>query len=617
METVTSNLDVKQLYELIFNQYVTNTLKLNIVSEANNNNCHDSKNLYNLTNYPEYFLIDFQQRSSLEKYLKISKYFNVTNLVKIPEYLEIDNTRILVKNLGKLSLKYLAEHSSNYGIFRQAIEQSVLLLSKCYKHQTSTYKNSATEQSYIKIDKIVKIPNREFDNNHKFVNQALVEMFDIMKRYESLYVDTNVCISHTNFANNVIWHKGQIYFINIHKIRLNPVLDSLASLLYDSDISLPNKERKLLAKLFFENHPELEDPFKVYLYGILRLVKIILRLFNNNNPDENCKEKIVQCLYIYNSVHSDIMNLNNINDGISNNYNTMFLDILYHKIVDYYNQINQSDTKLFTIVLGAGQGKRMKSSLPKVLHTCLNLPMIEYPLRTAQMISSDQIYVVTGYKSKEVTQYIQSNIGRLFNFVIQEERLGTGHAVMITLPKIVDNNLHTDICKNTSMCDNEIILVMAGDVPVLDYEIVNSFLTNFHSKDNTENQYVAGILTTYTPNPEGCGRIIRDSENNFIGTVEEKDIGTTSEYPEELRNISEISSGTLIFRAKLLEEYIFKINNNNVQSEYYLPDVINLLLKDKLPVLAHNSNRIPAIHGANNPEQLVLVEKWMNSYICI
>jgi bifunctional UDP-N-acetylglucosamine pyrophosphorylase/glucosamine-1-phosphate N-acetyltransferase len=151
------------------------------------------------------------------------------------------------------------------------------------------------------------------------------------------------------------------------------------------------------------------------------------------------------------------------------------------------------------------------------------------------------------------------------------------------------------------------VLILAGDVPVLDYQILQSFIDEFVQHKDT--QYAAGILTTSTPSPAGYGRILRDEKGNFSGTIEQKDI---PEDRADLFAIKEISTGTLIFRYSFLDAYIKRIGCDNKQNEYYLPDVVNLLHKDRHSILAYNCDRIPEIHGANDMTQLKQIETWMS-----
>jgi bifunctional UDP-N-acetylglucosamine pyrophosphorylase/glucosamine-1-phosphate N-acetyltransferase len=241
----------------------------------------------------------------------------------------------------------------------------------------------------------------------------------------------------------------------------------------------------------------------------------------------------------------------------------------------------------------------MGGDMPKILQPCLERPMVEYPLRVASMLPSDDTFLVIGYKGDSVIEWCGgNNFGRDVLFVEQKEQLGTGHAVLQVCPLI------------SEQADVQNVLVMAGDAPILDYTMLLDFIHDF----NSDPAYEAGILTTKTEKSHGFGRIIRaEGRSNFelgvfAGTIEEKDI---PQDRQDLRNIKEISTGTLIFRKESLCKYLALVGNNNKQGEYYLPDVVNLLHRDGFKILAHCCLRIPEIHGANDMNQLKELEDLM------
>ena len=236
------------------------------------------------------------------------------------------------------------------------------------------------------------------------------------------------------------------------------------------------------------------------------------------------------------------------------------------------------------IVLAAGKGKRMESDLPKVLVNFLGKSMITHVIENIKDISS-KIIVVVGYKKEKIIDKLNEyNL----TYMYQENQLGTGHAVLVTENEF--NNFSGDI------------LVLFGDTPLISKEVINEFIS-FHQNNN----FIASLLTKNSNNPYGYARIIRDKNGNFIKSVENKDL------TEEYNNIKEINVGLMIFKSNVLFETLKKVNNNNSQNEYYLPDVINILsLSNNIGV--YNSDKIPELFSFNTIEELKEAEI-LNSYM--
>jgi UDP-N-acetylglucosamine diphosphorylase/glucosamine-1-phosphate N-acetyltransferase len=231
-------------------------------------------------------------------------------------------------------------------------------------------------------------------------------------------------------------------------------------------------------------------------------------------------------------------------------------------------------SNLSIIILAAGKGKRMNSVLPKVLVNFLGKPMINHVIDNIIDISSKNI-VVVGYKKEMIMDELKKyNL----TYVHQKEQLGTGHAVLVTENEF--NNF------------NGKILVLFGDSPLISKEVIIE-LINFHNNNN----FVASLLTTNSNNPGGAARIIRNKNGTFIKSVENKDL------TEELKNIKEINVGVMIFNSNILFETLKKVNNNNSQKEYYLPDVINILsVSNNIGI--YNSDKIPEIFAFNTIDEL-------------
>jgi len=236
------------------------------------------------------------------------------------------------------------------------------------------------------------------------------------------------------------------------------------------------------------------------------------------------------------------------------------------------------------VVLAAGKGKRMKSDLPKVLHPILGRPLIEYLLDTLLDIEIGRIAVVIGYQADLVKKSLATYQGKI-EFVLQEEQLGTGHAVMMAEPTLKD-------------FDGD-ILVLAGDVPFLSREtIVN--LVETHRKEKA----AATVLSSKPPDPAGYGRIIRRGLTNLVEKIVEHKDATDDE-----KTVGEINTGTFCFQAGPLFEALKKIKNDNSQKEYYLTDVMEILRREGRKAAVYLTDDSDEGLGVNSVEQLADLEQ--------
>lgn len=216
------------------------------------------------------------------------------------------------------------------------------------------------------------------------------------------------------------------------------------------------------------------------------------------------------------------------------------------------------DMKRYAVILAAGQGTRMKSKLYKVLHPILGRPMIQYVVEALTPSKIEELVTIVGHGAEEVSK----EIGSQSEYVIQEEQLGTAHAVMQA--------------KETLAGLEGTTIVVCGDTPLITEE---TFKNLFDYHENTASK--ATVLTTEISNPTGYGRVIRDDSGNVSRIVEHKDASQ-----EEL-SVKEINTGTYCFDNKALFEALEKVDNNNAQGEYYLPDVVEILKKDEEKISAY------------------------------
>ncbi|HAT40405.1 MAG TPA: UDP-N-acetylglucosamine diphosphorylase/glucosamine-1-phosphate N-acetyltransferase [Rheinheimera sp.] len=232
---------------------------------------------------------------------------------------------------------------------------------------------------------------------------------------------------------------------------------------------------------------------------------------------------------------------------------------------------------LNVVILAAGKGTRMKSALPKVLHKVAERPMVQHVIDTARQLGAAHINLVYGYGAEQ----LKAGLGEQpLNWVLQAEQLGTGHAVQQALPHIADD---------------DVVLVLYGDVPLTRVETLNQLLAA-RSNDGL------AILTVHLQNPTGYGRIVRDN-GKVVGIVEQKDANA-----EQLK-ITEVNSGIMAIPGAPLKRWLSALKNNNAQGEFYLTDIIAMANAEGVAIAtAHPTNAIET-EGANNRVQLAQLER--------
>jgi len=233
--------------------------------------------------------------------------------------------------------------------------------------------------------------------------------------------------------------------------------------------------------------------------------------------------------------------------------------------------------KLEVVILAAGQGTRMKSRLPKVLHSVAGKPLLEHVVQTAQALAPSAIHVVIGHGSEQVEAALS---GYKLNWVLQEQRLGTGHAVLQALPAVSADS---------------IVLVLYGDVPLTQLATLQCLVDKAGQSP--------ALLTAKVDNPFGYGRILRDEQGELVGVVEQKDAS-----PAQLE-IDEINTGVLAAPAADLLAYLPQVRNENQQGEYYLPDILGLAVAQGKRVASSLAESELEILGVNDRVQLNQVER--------
>lgn len=232
-------------------------------------------------------------------------------------------------------------------------------------------------------------------------------------------------------------------------------------------------------------------------------------------------------------------------------------------------------SKLKAVILAAGKGTRMKSDLPKVVHTIDGKCLVDYAIEAAKGAGADEVCLVVGYKSDVVKESIQNED---VTFAMQEEQLGTGHAVK---------------CAKDFMGEDGQTMILFGDTPLITAKTLKNLADYHKEKGNT-----VTVLSAMMEDPTGYGRIIRDEKGNFVKSVEHKDANE-----KELAS-HEVNSGMYIFDTKELKEALEKITPNNAQGEYYLPDTLTIIKEKGLRVDAYALDNPEDITGVNDQEQL-------------
>ena len=229
------------------------------------------------------------------------------------------------------------------------------------------------------------------------------------------------------------------------------------------------------------------------------------------------------------------------------------------------------------VILAAGQGTRMRSALPKVLHPVAGNSMLGHVIHSARQLDPQRIHVVIGHGAEQVRERLAADD---LNFVLQDKQLGTGHATAQAVPFITSDT----------------VLILYGDVPLIEAETLQRLL-----KHVVPGQI--GLLTVELGDPTGYGRIVRDGEGKVTAIVEHKDA------TQAQRAITEGNTGILAVPAAHLSDWMSRLSNNNVQGEYYLTDVIEMAVNDGLQVATEQPHDAMEVQGANDRKQLAELER--------
>lgn len=238
---------------------------------------------------------------------------------------------------------------------------------------------------------------------------------------------------------------------------------------------------------------------------------------------------------------------------------------------------------LTAIILAAGKGTRMKSSLPKVLHKIADKPIVEHIIETVESLDCNGINLVYGHGAEQLQAALSKHD---LNWCLQADQLGTGHAVKQALPYVDDN---------------DDVLILVGDAPLISADTLQLLIEQ-------KQQCPLALLTVNMADPSGMGRIIRD-DNGIVAIVEHKDA------TEQQRQINEINTGIMIMGGADLKRWLADLSNDNAQNEYYLTDVIAMAANEGKAIGSAQPFWDKEVEGINNRLQLATLERALQEKI--
>ncbi len=241
------------------------------------------------------------------------------------------------------------------------------------------------------------------------------------------------------------------------------------------------------------------------------------------------------------------------------------------------------DKQITALVLAAGLGTRMKSSLAKVLHEVQSKPMILHVMDTVRTLNPDQTYVIVGHQKEKVKELLRDYKAEC---IVQKEQRGTGHAVLCAEDKL--------------QRPGATVLILSGDVPLIRPETLQAMLAG-----HAQSKPVLTLMTTELKNPANYGRILRSSDGTLAGIIEEKDAS------EEQKKIREINAGIYCAEVPFLFDALKQVTTDNRQGEMYLTDIVRIAIDSGLQVDIFSGAGSEEVLGVNSKEELEEANRYL------
>jgi bifunctional UDP-N-acetylglucosamine pyrophosphorylase / glucosamine-1-phosphate N-acetyltransferase len=231
-----------------------------------------------------------------------------------------------------------------------------------------------------------------------------------------------------------------------------------------------------------------------------------------------------------------------------------------------------------TIILAAGKGTRMRSEIPKIMHKIADRPLLQHVYDMSKQLPDNKVNIVYGHGG-ELVRESQKQLDA--SWIEQKQQLGTGHAVQQVTDQIGDTDT---------------VLILYGDVPLLKLTTVKTLLANVDDRS-------LGLLTVNLTDPKGYGRIVRDSNGHVQKIVEEKDASN------DVKLIKEVNTGIMAMKGDKLKSWLGQLKNENAQGEYYLTDIIEMAVSERVKVITNQPHSEDEVMGVNNRMQLSHLER--------
>lgn len=249
---------------------------------------------------------------------------------------------------------------------------------------------------------------------------------------------------------------------------------------------------------------------------------------------------------------------------------------------------NEEKSMNFSVViLAAGLGTRMCSTLPKVLHPIAGTPLLERIIQTVNALAPKEVIVVYGYQGERLIDALKTYKNLVFAH--QKEQLGTGHAVLQAMPHLRS--------KNSAELEKEKVLILSGDVPLISQQTLMRLIKAVDASTTL------GFVTVATKNPTGLGRVIRNDFGSVIDIVEEKDA------TDSIRQIKEINAGIYLIDKHWLQKVLPQLQTHNSQKEYYLTDIIKAAVSENKKIITISPDAEYEVLGVNDKIQLAHLER--------